>query len=57
MATGDWFPKTNYHIIAMLKKIYAVVTRHRKIQLQWVKGHSKVLGNELAERRIEDEPL
>jgi hypothetical protein len=50
MATGDWFPKTNYHIVAVLKKVHTAVIRHRKIQLQWVKGHSKVIGNELADR-------
>ena len=50
MATGDWFPKTNYHIVAVLKKVHTAVIRHRKIQLQWVKGHSKVLGNDLADR-------
>jgi ribonuclease HI len=49
VATGDWFPKTNYKLILTLKKVYTVVSGHKKIQLQWVKGHAKVLGNELAE--------
>ncbi len=34
----------------MLKKVNTIVIRRGKVPLQWVKGHSKVLGNELADR-------
>ncbi len=53
LGTGDSFPKPNFNIIAMLKKVCSAVSRHRKIDLQRVKGHSNVLGNELADRAAE----
>ncbi len=50
MSTGEWFPKTNYHIIATLRKVCGAVSKGQMIKLHWAKGHSKVLGNELAGR-------
>jgi hypothetical protein len=50
MATGGWFPKTNFALVALLKKIFAVVSKRHTIKLSWVKGRSKVTGNELADR-------
>ncbi len=46
MATGDWFPKANYPVVAILQKTCRVVSSRRKLNLSCVKGHSKVLGNE-----------